>query len=105
MDSGDGLPLGAVRTKRSRTFTPESLPAALRANHSTRQGVWGLIVVESGAVLYTRHGSEGHILRADTNAAQRARHVIHPEELHSVEFVEPGAFFVQFYEVTGDTSA
>ena len=35
-------------------FTEESLPDALRNAHNTKEGVWGLLVVEEGTcLLYT----------------------------------------------------
>lgn len=58
--------------KQTRTFSAETLPAALRADHRTRAGVWGRVVVEAGAVelvfdgppvrrVACHPGSPGHI--------------------------------------------
>jgi tellurite resistance-related uncharacterized protein len=79
--------------KRSRLFTPETLPQALQQDHSTKAGVWGRIVVETGAVLYTRKGYPPYALRPGSFGA------ILPQELHSVTFIEDGAFYVEFLQV------
>ena len=43
------LPGGLEPYKRTNTFTEDSVPAGLLAEHSTKDGVWGLIHVEKGA--------------------------------------------------------
>lgn len=42
------LPPDAREYKRTDTFTEDTLPAGLRANHSTKAGTWARIVVDSG---------------------------------------------------------
>jgi tellurite methyltransferase len=50
------MPPTASEYKRTATFTEETLPAALRADHRTKAGTWGLIVVEAGALEYHVRG-------------------------------------------------
>jgi tellurite resistance-related uncharacterized protein len=88
------LPEAVAAYKRTRLFTPETLPQALQQNHSTKEGVWGLIVIESGAVRYTREGHPATVLRVGD------RGVILPTEPHAVAFTEDGAFYVEFYRAT-----
>lgn len=50
------LPENAVEYRRTATFTAETLPAALRADHSTKAGTWARIVVDEGEVDYHVRG-------------------------------------------------
>jgi tellurite methyltransferase len=47
------FPDGVVEYKRTPVFTQDSIPAGLLKDHNTKAGVWGLILVEEGALLYT----------------------------------------------------
>lgn len=91
-DVRPALPVDAVAYKRTASFTPETLPPALQAQHSTRAGVWGLLVVESGCVRYAPEGRAVQYVRPGTPG------VIVPEEKHAVQFHEPGACYVEFYK-------
>jgi len=42
------LPADLREYKRTATFTEQTLPAGLRANHRTKAGTWARIVVEAG---------------------------------------------------------
>ncbi|MBT3307566.1 MAG: DUF1971 domain-containing protein, partial [Alphaproteobacteria bacterium] len=44
-------PLKAYR--RTPVFTEDTIPKGLRNEHSTKPGVWGVIHVMSGTLLYT----------------------------------------------------
>ena len=46
------IPEGFAPYKRTRTFTETTVPGALLAEHSTKDGVWGLIRVEEGRLRY-----------------------------------------------------
>ncbi len=46
------LPASAVTYKRTPDFTHETVPAGLLRSHSTKEGVWGKIVVLEGSLLY-----------------------------------------------------
>jgi len=46
------MPATAKEYKRTATFTEETLPAALRADHRTKASTWARIVVEAGALEY-----------------------------------------------------
>ncbi len=50
------MPPRASEYKRTATFTEETLPAALRADHRTKAGTWARIVVEAGALEYHVRG-------------------------------------------------
>jgi tellurite resistance-related uncharacterized protein len=48
----DGLPSDLVAYRRSPEFDQNTLPAALQRQHSTKPGVWALIHVVEGKLLY-----------------------------------------------------
>ncbi|MEA5389968.1 DUF1971 domain-containing protein [Cyanobium gracile UHCC 0139] len=44
------LPTGLTPYKRTPTFDAETVPAGLRAQHSTKAGVWARVVVLEGSL-------------------------------------------------------
>jgi len=73
-------------------FTEESLPDALRNAHNTKEGVWGLLVVEEGDVRLVFHDPARTIhVRPDQPA------VIPPQAIHHVEVDGPMRMHVEFY--------
>jgi tellurite resistance-related uncharacterized protein len=76
--------------KSTPVFDEYSLPAALRRDHSTKAGVWGVIRVLEGELLYERAG-EARTLDPMTPA------LILPEEKHRVEPLGPMRMQVDFY--------
>ena len=42
------LPATVTAYQRTNLFTEDSVPSGLLKNHSTKEGVWGLIQVEEG---------------------------------------------------------
>jgi len=84
------LPTTAQVYKRTATFNGDSIPAALRRDHSTRRGTWGRIVIESGTLLYEIAEDAAWVLRPGITG------VIAPEQTHRVEPVGPVQFFVEF---------
>ena len=76
--------------KSTPGFDEGSLPAALRRDHSTKPGVWGVIRVLEGALLYERAGE----IRTLTPASPA---LILPEETHRVEPLGPMRMQVDFY--------
>jgi hemoglobin len=73
-------------------FTNDTLPDALRRAHSTKAGVWGLLKVLKGTILYvTDETGERQILQAPGTV------VILPQQLHSVEPQDDIEMQVDFY--------
>ena len=87
------MPTNFVAYKRTPEFTAESTPAALRANHSTKPGVWALLHVVAGQVRYVVEPP----LAREQIVTPAAPAVIVAEVLHHVEPVEGARFFVEFY--------
>ena len=87
------LPDDVAAYKKTPTFTEVTLPDGLRKDHATKAGVWGLIHVEAGRLLYEI---------ADTGEAvelgpEDQSGVIEPEVKHRVTPIGTVRFYVEFY--------
>lgn len=89
--------------QRTANFTEISVPAALRKNHSTKPGVWGLIRVAEGELRYTvadpRRERTETMLTAESDPG-----VVEPTILHHVTPEGPVRFHVQFYRQTAKSA-
>ena len=81
--------------KRTATFTEDTVPAGLLAEHSTKVGVWGLIHIEEGKLRYVvtdpRRASTEAMLTPECEPG-----IVEPTILHRVEPVGAVRFHVQF---------
>lgn len=84
------LPGGVSPYKRTPTFDEESLPKGLLAVHRTKAGVWGLVVIEAGAVDYV---IEGETYRLTPGCPG----VVPPEVPHRLVVVGPVRLHVVFH--------
>ncbi|HET6536494.1 MAG TPA: DUF1971 domain-containing protein [Sphingopyxis sp.] len=94
-------PPGLIGYKRTPDFTETNIPQGLLAEHSTKEGVWGLIHVEAGALRYwitdqRREASEHRLTPQD------APGVVEPTILHRVEALGPVRFHVEFLRLPSD---
>lgn len=88
------LPEDVVAYKRTPSFTEETVPAGLLADHETRQGVWGLLVVEDGRLsLRWEDGAPTETLSAGDTA------VIAPTRRHAVVLGATVRFHVVLHRV------
>ncbi len=96
------LPDGLEPYKRTPTFTEDSVPTGLLTEHSTKDGVWGLVQVEKGALRYVvtdaRRASTEVLL---TPGAEPG--IVEPTILHRVEPVGAVQFHVQFLRAADAT--
>lgn len=92
------LPPGAEPYKRTASFSEESVPAALLKDHSTKDGIWGLIRVEEGALRYLITDSRRP--PSETIVTPEAAAVVEPTILHRVEPIGPVLFHVVFHRET-----
>ena len=88
------LPENINEISRTASFTNETVPAGLLKDHTTKKGVWGKLVVETGTVHYTvtdpDEAGEYQINEGDYG-------VIVPEQLHHVEVMtDDTVFHVEF---------
>lgn len=87
------LPNDFTAYKRTPIFTEESVPAALRKDHSTKAGVWAKINVTEGRLRY-RVPSVG----VDMQLSMDKIGIVVPEVLHNVEPLGAVRFFVEFFK-------
>ena len=85
------LPDNVVAYQRTNLFTQDSVPPGLLKNHSTKEGVWGLIQVENGQLEYTIENKEIHILTPEKSG------VVEPTVTHHVKPLGEVLFSVEFY--------
>ncbi|MBA4306793.1 MAG: tellurite resistance protein [Sphingopyxis sp.] len=89
------LPPGLAVYKRTPTFTEDSLPRGLSADHATKESVWGLIRVEEGKLLYTvtdpRRPYREQFLLPDSEPG-----VVEPTIVHRVKPIGRVRFHVEF---------
>lgn len=89
------LPVGLESHKRTPSFTAETVPAGLLKDHSTKEGVWGLIHVEHGSLRYfvtdpARIAAE-RLVTPESGPA-----IVEPAILHRVEPAADVRFHVEF---------
>lgn len=96
------LPDGLEPYKRTATFTEDTVPAGLLAEHFTKDGVWGLIQIEKGRLRYVvtdpRRASTEALLTPECEPG-----IVEPTILHRVEPVGAVQFHVQFLRATDAT--
>lgn len=87
-----GLPDGLAPYRRTPLFDQDSLPAGLKREHRTKAGVWALIHVVEGRLLYRiLTPREERVLSPGTPG------VVAPEQPHTVEPLGNVRFFVEFH--------
>ncbi len=92
------LPPGLSSYKRTPDFTAETIPAGLLKAHSTKEGVWGLIQVTEGRLVYRvleKRQPREFLLTPG------APGVVEPTVEHEVQPSGPVWFFVEFFRQTG----
>lgn len=85
------LPATVTAYQRTNLFTQDTVPSGLLKNHSTKEGVWGLIQVEEGQLEYTIEDNEVHVLTPGNNG------VVEPTVKHHVRPLGDVLFSVEFY--------
>lgn len=88
----DALPSGLEPYRRTPVFDQRSLPAGLKREHKTKAGVWALIHVVEGRLLYRiLSPREERVLSPGTPG------VVTPQQPHEVEPLGDVRFFVEFH--------
>lgn len=89
------LPTGLQPYKRTPTFTEATIPAGLQSDHSTKDGVWGLIHVEDGELRYiVTDARRGHSEVILTPASMPG--IVEPTIVHHVQPIGSVRFHVEF---------
>jgi tellurite resistance-related uncharacterized protein len=94
-------PEGLSVYKRTPNFDETSIPRGLLADHATKEGVWGLIRVEEGRLLYVvtdprRDHAELILAPGDKPG------VVESTIAHRVEPLGAVRFHVEFMRLLGD---
>jgi len=86
------LPPSLQAYRRTAVFTEDTTPSALLKEHRTKEGVWGVLHVQSGFL-------EFHDSSTDSPVVLRAGEtwVIEPATPHWVNLVGASSFFVEFW--------
>jgi tellurite resistance-related uncharacterized protein len=87
------LPAGFAPYKRTAEFDASSIPSALRKDHSTKPGVWGVIHVVAGRLRYIVEPPLARELVLDPTT----RGIVVPEVLHRVVPEGDVRLFVEFH--------
>ena len=86
------LPDALQAYRRTPVFDQNSLPTALRKEHSTKQGVWALIHVLEGQVQYCIPGQDYRCVLTPGISG-----LIEPQQVHFVEPIGQMRMYVEFY--------
>lgn len=78
--------------KSTPEFDEQTLPDAIRNAHSTKDGVWGLLVVTEGKVRLVFHEPAREIVVSPGRPG-----IIPPQDVHHVETDGPMKMHVEFY--------
>ncbi|MCP9930680.1 DUF1971 domain-containing protein [Cyanobium sp. AMD-g] len=87
------LPGGLTAYKRTPTFDAETVPAGLRAQHSTKAGVWARVVVLEGSLPF-------RLLEPDEEMVVLTPErpgIVAPTQLHRAEPGPGVRFYVEFH--------
>lgn len=91
--SGTPLPPGAEAYRVTPVFTEVTVPSGLLRSHSTARGIWGLIHVLEGRLLYrVLDPLSERVLEPGLPPG-----VVEPTVLHEVAPLGPVRFYVQFH--------
>lgn len=97
------LPANLVSYKHTDMFNETSIPAGLLRDHSTKQGVWGLIRVADGRLRYRVTDPRRAPFETILSPAGPPG-IVEPTILHHVEALGPVRFQVEFQRQSGPTT-
>jgi tellurite resistance-related uncharacterized protein len=87
------LPTHVEKYANSPEFAETTIPKNLLSEHATKQGVWGRLVVKSGALTYTILGDTQESIRLEGGDFG----VIEPTTGHFVKPDGAVTFLIEFY--------
>jgi tellurite resistance-related uncharacterized protein len=86
-------PARATPYRSTPVFDQDTLPKALRERHSTKAGVWGVIRLIEGELLYTCLDPVGEQMLSPALPG-----LVQPEQPHHVTPIGPMKMQVDFYD-------
>jgi hemoglobin len=87
------VPDGLVCDQQSPLYSHENLPNALQTSHRLKPGVWGLLRVREGSLVFTLDGKTAHTILL--NSGEQL--VVEPELAHHVTCLGPALLQIDFY--------
>lgn len=81
-------------------FDEKTLPAALRGEHRTKAGVWGVIQVIEGRLMFILADGTGETILTPDRPG-----LVEPEQTHRVEPIGPLLMQIHFYNELPDVTA
>lgn len=92
------LPKNLTHYQSTPEFTETTIPKGLLKAHSTKDGVWGKIVIFEGSLKYRIHATP--FQAEEINILDEQRYgVVEPTILHEVESIGPVRFRVEFNRI------
>lgn len=88
------LPPNVVVYKKTKSFDESSIPSGLLRNHNTIKGVWGLINILEGNLLYIIQSNPIEEIKLGTTI----NGVVEPLVPHCVQPIGKVKFYVEFYK-------
>ncbi|WP_445361960.1 DUF1971 domain-containing protein [Microbulbifer sp. EKSA005] len=79
--------------KKTPEFTEENIPPGLLKDHTTKEGVWGKIMILSGSLEYTIQEPEVEIIEL----SPKKFGVVEPTIRHHIRPLGDVKFYVEFY--------
>lgn len=89
------MPDGLEHVRTTDTFDNATVPAGLLRAHRVSEGVWGRLVVHSGAVAFVFEDEPDRPI----HVAQGGSVAIPPARQHHVELTGPTTFAVEFQRI------
>jgi tellurite resistance-related uncharacterized protein len=87
------LPENVVAYQHTLEFTNSTIPDGLFRAHSTKAGVWGLIVLLEGSLMYRILEPNHEEIRLSVERFG----IIDPMIRHEAEAIQPVVFYVEFH--------
>ncbi len=87
------IPADYVLARTTDVFTNDTVPAGLLRAHRVADGVWGRLVVKSGALTFVFEDEPEAGRRVEAGGSL----IIPPRRLHHLELDEPVTFAVEFH--------
>ncbi|WP_444893763.1 DUF1971 domain-containing protein [Microbulbifer sp. TRSA001] len=79
--------------KKTPEFTEENIPPGLLKDHTTKEGVWGKIIILAGSLEYTIQEPEVEIVELSPERSG----VVEPTVKHHIKPLGAVKFYVEFY--------
>ena len=96
----DTLPEGLTAYKRTPVFDQDSVPAGLRREHRTKDGVWALIHILEGQLQYRILAPLSEQILTPERPG-----IVRPGQPHEVQPMGPVRFYVEFHAALPFTDA